>query len=385
MKKILFVGPLHINHIRRLVSKIAENYVGEFEVHLFDTGLGTSESETTPFVLHIIKTTGLKRILFKIPKIGVLFNILAECIYLSRLLKEERFSVMPILQIPMESLFFVKIAHRHKCKTLLIALGSDILRASSLTTWLQRKAFDRTDYVAADKELRFSRDVMSLFNIPESKCRPLGFGSDALSMVWVLKGKFNRDYMQEKLGLPQSKYNIVCGYNAYKSQRHQLMIESLVQIREYLPEGYLIILPFTYGNNKDEIVKQLNEIPNIDKLNLSCLFDYMTAEQVAYLRLITDLFIHIQTTDGYNASLQEFMIAGAQCINGSWLEYDSLEKYGKPYHTIDKPQELSVFLKNWFSGDIEAIRITKECEDTIRRGKDWGLVLSSWKHFFEEC
>ena len=288
------------------------------------------------------------------------------------------------MSIPIETFLFVKVAHRHHCKTLLVPLGSDILRASRFKNHLQRIAFNETDFVAADNRLPFSRQLVSSFSIPDFKCRPLGFGSDAITSIIETKGKYDKAHLQAQLGLPRSGYNIVCGYNAALSQRHDVMIESLIKVAKYLPKDYLIIVPLTYGLDKEKILERLKSIYSGASLNIFFLTEYMTPQQVTYLRLITDLFIHIQTTDAYNASLQEFMLAGAQCVNGSWLRYERLEKHGKVFHTIDSPEALTGFLEDWFTGKVQNIELSKECEQEICQGKEWGVVLSYWKSFFDE-
>ncbi len=379
MRKVLFIGSLQIKHIRRLVSKISSSVADNLEIQMFDYGL--SNNGDYPFRVHSLCLNKIRLFLIHLPKIGVVFRMLFDYRFLSRLMKQEQFSTVILLSVPMESYLYVKLAHKYKSKSLMMALGSDILRVNRLVSYLQKIAFDESDYVAANKEYRFSREMINKFDIPDCKCVPLGFGADAITLIGELKGKYSKEFMQERLNLPHSVYTIVCGYNATLMQRHEIMIKALLQNIDVLPNDYLVIVPLTYGINKDEIIERINKIKDVDKLNIRFLEEYMTAEEVAYLRLITDLFIHVQTTDAYNASLQEFILAGAQCINGAWLEYDTLEKNGVPYYKLQKIEDLPNYLRAFFTNKLPLVNVTDECVDEIRKGKDWSVVLRNWKTF----
>ena len=58
------------------------------------------------------------------------------------------------------------------------------------------------------------------------------------------------------------------------------------------------------------------------------------------LRQSTDLFIHIQTTDANCATVREYLLCRKKVINGSWLCYDDLERYGLPYFNVDSEENL---------------------------------------------
>ena len=384
MNKVLFISSMGIEHVERLMKRLSNANQGKLEIHFFDTRLnpiGVGLDDVKP---HFIKMPPLLRRMAMTPRLGVLFRILYEYRALNSLMRSERFNVVSILYIPMEAFLYVKCAHRYQSKTLLVPLGSDVLRIGRFTKKLMSIAFKDSDYVSADKRYRFSRDLMSMFTIPDGKCRGLSFGSDALSHISELKGKYSKEYMQEQLGLPNSSFNIVCGYNATKGQRHVEMIRALIQNKNLLPKDYLVIIPLTYGTQGEDIRRDISGLAGIDEMRIAFLTDFMDAEHVAFLRLITDLFIHIQTTDGYNASLQEFILAGAQCVNGSWLVYDTLEKYGVPYHKLDTVNNLPCLINDFFSSRLPSLIVPNECIEEIRKGKDWEVVLPEWVAFLNQ-
>lgn len=386
MKKVLFIGSLKTEHIRRFLKRLALCNMEGVEIHFFNLNFNFDYyfEDGVDVVVHSLRIGSFAKYLLNLPIIGPLSRIFCDILFLLKLSRKEKFTIISFLSIPIETFLFVRVAHFRHTKTLLAALGSDVLRTSRFKSWLQSIAFKETDFVAANNRYRFSQWLTNRFNIPEYKCRFLVFGSDSITSIIEMRQKYSKIFCQEQLGLPPSTYNIVCGYNASLNQRQELMIESLVLNKNLLPKDYLIIVPLTYGLDKDILIDKLKKKCEKASLNVVFLTEYLSSQQVTYLRLITDLFIHIQATDAYNASLQEFMLAGAQCINGRWLKYDTLEEHGKVFHVIDEPEDLSIFLRDWFSGKIEPIQLPIECEDEIRQGKDWKIVLSYWKDFLSE-
>ena len=208
-----------------------------------------------------------------------------------------------------------------------------------------------------------------------------GAGSETISSIIKLKGNSTRELMSYELGIPVSNYNICCGYNAQRAQRHKEMLQALADNREYLPSGYQILIPLTYGEGKQQLFGELKKLSEGLSLNTVFFTDYMTADQVAYLRLVTDLFIHVQTTDAANASLQEFLLAGSACINGKWLSYPYLESDGIPYYQCDDIAHLghdvhNALLKKNVPSPLSSRTIK------IIEGCSIESVVENWKNFF---
>ena len=78
-----------------------------------------------------------------------------------------------------------------------------------------------------------------------------------------------------------------------------------------------------------------------NQLKAVFLREFISNEQMAYLHLITDLFINIQDSDCGNAFMIEALFARNQIITGKWLHYEQFEQFGIPYLLIDKKEDLS--------------------------------------------
>ena len=118
-------------------------------------------------------------------------------------------------------------------------------------------------------------------------------------------------------------------------------------------------------------------------MNVNLITEFLSTEQVAALRLITDLFIHVQKTDATNASILEYLLADTEIINGEWLKYRFIEQDGKPYHTCESLEQLSSCVRDVISNQDREILVTEKTKQAIREFKSWHTILKNWHILFE--
>jgi hypothetical protein len=108
--------------------------------------------------------------------------------------------------------------------------------------------------------------------------------------------------------------------------------------------------------------------------------DYLSVADLFILRRATDMFVHIQTTDGGNSSLQEYVLCGKKVVHGSWLHYKKLEQY-KPlfYYPVDDLSHLGEAILQAFRS--ERIDTPAEVLDYIRN-RGWKQKMLLWNDFF---
>ena len=383
--KILIVGSLKTTHIRRLINKLGKGKKSNESISVLDTSNSWDyKYDQVEGINQIwgIQSTKISKLLFKIPKIRAL--IIAY--YAKKRFKEfeskEHFNIVSYQGVDFNTERLVSIAHMFNSLTHVAPLGSDVLRSPKLVEPLLKKAFKKLDYISIFKESDFGKELLSRFRIPDSKIVRAGYGSDVIDYIDNLGGTLSKEEMAMLLNLPESSYYISCGYNANIEQNHEDILRALAKNKDLLPKDYCVIVQLSYGIQKNELIEKLSSMSKTLGLKVCLITDFLSLEQVATLRLLTDLFIHVQTTDASNASILEYLLADTQVINGAWLKYGFIEKNTMPYHICKSIENLGVCLRSVLSGETNKIIVSEETKQIIRDFKSWKNLLEEWHSLF---
>lgn len=382
MKRVLIVGNWKTIHIKRFLSILTKNKEQDLIIDAYDPcyeiGQGNDCGVDNVYRLNV---SNIEKQIFSIRKLGTYFLQKRKVKTLGQIIKLNHYDLVNFHFVPINIFEMVKVCKGHHTKVLLTPLGSDVLRVKNKYKRKLKRAFSLADFVSFNTITGFCKDVSELYEIPKEKIVNLGYGSETISSIIDLKGRCDRTECFNMLPIPYSNYNIVCGYNASVGQRQESIFMALIDNIDILPAGYQIIFPLSYGNDKDIIKRRIIDLNKNHNLNIVFIEDYLETNQVAALRLITDLFIHVQITDAYNASLQEFLLAGSKCINGSWLKYPSLEFNGEPYIVCKTIYDLSDCVRRGLmSNGIESL-LHKDTEKEII-SNSWSNRIMEWKMFF---
>ena len=382
MKKILIVGNWGTTHIRRFLRVLCENKEQNLIVDAFDTRIDENQgNECGVDNVYRVTASPCERVFYRIRKVGTYFAERKKTQVFEDIISHNDYDLVNIHFLPANVESYVSIANKHGVKVMLTPLGSDVLRASKFSLPSIKRAFDNTNYVSANKLTGFYYKVKELFNVDENKFIDLGYGSETLSTMLEMKGKYNREQFIAMLNIPYSDYYICCGYTASFAQRHKEMIEAIAANKSLLPSNFCLLIPLSYGSAKEELQRELSVLCNKFDLKYHIFTDYMTNKQVAALRYIANLMIHIQPTDAYNSSLQEFLLGGTDIINGKWLDYPSLERHGKPYYICESLVNLSETLSNVLSGRAQKVSLHPEIIDEITSNA-WSNRIIKWVEFY---
>ena len=128
----------------------------------------------------------------------------------------------------------------------------------------------------------------------------------------------------------------------------------------------------TYGHTiNDSIIDECKNVCKENGLDAVFMTDFLDVEDVYKLRMATDMFVHVQTTDANSGSVQEYILCNKKIVHGSWIKYEEYEAF-KPlfYFPVDKMENLGeTILKAYQSEKID-----------IPRGVIELVKNSSWKH-----
>lgn len=249
--------------------------------------------------------------------------------------------------------------------------GSDVLRKNEKELKILSKLYKEADYIATSVNIPLGRKIIQEFKIAPNKLVGNFFGSDIIDFAIEHGDSITQEDAKKRFSLT-GKYIITCGYNQRREQRHKEIIEAIAQVKDKLPDNLTLLFPMTYGHTMND--SNIDECKNVcEKNGLDAVFmtDYLDVEDVYKLRMATDMFVHVQTTDANSGSVQEYIICNKKIVHGSWIKYEELESY-KPlfYFPVDKMENLGeTILKAYQSEKIQ-----------IPRGVIEEVEKKSWKH-----
>lgn len=395
MKKILIVSPCGkrrdtIGLVGFLLADLKDLDRQKYHISLLDTN---SVEKHNPKDYDVEEYHGLDKYWYSglvrlIPRIRAYHYIYCAVSTYRRLINEKEYDIVLVYQVPVYADQIVSIAHRRGVKVAFEPFGSDILRVNEARKKRLKQAFRDVDVVIGRPKTGTMIAAQEMYNVPDEKIREQKLVVKGVKTICEVKGKKSRKEMMADMDIPYSDYNIVCGYSGRMSHRHKDIIDSLIKVKDVLPKGYQIVFPMTYGaGTHHEIVleyaAELKSICESAGLKATFLTKFLSEEHLAYLHLVTDLFIEIQPTDNGNAFMIEALYAENQIVTGRWLNYQQFEQFGTPYYLIDRPEDLPQMLRRIFAHEIKKAIVPSALLDYLKISEDYNPG-TYWARLFDE-
>lgn len=263
------------------------------------------------------------KMLYKIPRLRVYIRIFCSRIYIKKNIKKNDIVVFHFLDPN-----YIKFINQLKKKTDNLIVhwwGSDLYRSDKKDKEKIKKINEKIKkhILVAGMYDYFIKHFPSEMN----KIRYAVTGVKLFDVIKNLQKDFESETQKSKLSIPRGKIVITGSYNGSPGQQHQKIIESISQLPDLIKMKIFLILPMTYGSNK-EYIKRIKDCLKGTKIEHKILTNYIPEGDLAILRLITDITINIQITDGFSASIRESLFAGNILVVGNWLPYEELKKWG---------------------------------------------------------
>lgn len=289
----------------------------------------------------------------------------------------KKFDCVNIHFVRPEYFFIQNYLRKCSSKIMLTPWGSDVYRIDKKSIFLLKKLYASADYITGGND-RFVQDIIRKFNVDRNKILNYCLGADIIDYISDHKSIIDVFEAKKQMGL-EGNYVITCGYNALQEQQHEIIIDSIISIKDSLPPNLLLLFPFTYPQNPPYI-KVIKE--KVRRSGLKALFveRFLNLSDLFLIRQATDMFVHIQTTDAGSTSVREYILCEKNVINGSWLKYPELGRANHyPYYEVDNLANLGqIILKAYLSGPLP---VEKETLDVIEQRK-WGNAIDNWVLFF---
>lgn len=268
-------------------------------------------------------------------------------------------------------------------KVIITFWGSDLYRVpqkSKINKFLQKQIIKKADIVTVARE-KMIADFHKIFGFENKPIYVTRFpGGVDLKVIDSIKEQ-EPQLFRKKYGVKDNDFILTLGYSSDPSKNHEYMIDEIVKLNQKF-ENLFIIIPMTYGNSEHREKIKIYCKKNFQKKNVQyvILENYMTDQEVAILKKITDVMINVQNTDALSASMMEALYAGNIVINGAWLDYDELVENGVYFETISdlKPGVLSSKIEYILNNYNMLKDKTKVNKEIIYRMNNLDDIIKDW-------
>ena len=182
--------------------------------------------------------------------------------------------------------------------------------------------------------------------------------------------------------IPLDKMIVAISHNAFAANNHFKILEQIEQLLQETKNNLAIILPLGYGRNEDYINK-LEGFKSSSTIKIIFLHQFFDPEEIALLRLSTDVMIQMPVSDALSAAMTEVLYAGKQVFAGSWLPYGLLRRNGVHYTEIENYDQLPNALENYIKNVIVLKKLNKKNAKRISSFLFPDKTTTAWNTIFE--
>lgn len=183
---------------------------------------------------------------------------------------------------------------------------------------------------------------------------------------------------KEKYSIEKETFIVALGHNAFQENNHVKMIEVLTELPQTYKNRITFLIHLGYGGNEAYKNELMNIIETNEELNFVVIKDYFDKNEIAKLRVITDVLVQMPTTDALSGAMTEVLYAGNIVITGKWLPYGFLSRNGIKFKEISDFSMLPRALKDCIDNNMknkQEIISNRQCIRALlfpeRTTKDW--------------
>lgn len=266
---------------------------------------------------------------------------------------------------------------KRKCDYWLCSIGgSDLYRESNkiLYRYLQKRIINRSSMISSEGEK--TREYFYKIYGEKYKAIPhkiIQFGVDILEEITAIDlACIDRTSIKRKYSIPDDRIIVMCGTNARIQHQHEAMLEQIAKLSESVLSRMCLLLPMTYDGTEEYICNMEKKAKEITE-NVVVLRDYLSTREMAEITVVTDVMIHVQTTDQLSSIMMAQMFNGNVVIAGNWLPYDSLREKGIYFVGVENIDSLEKSVS-------DVIERYEYHRDQCKKNHDIVSGISSWKH-----
>ena len=215
------------------------------------------------------------------------------------------------------------------------------------------------------------------------------YGCYGSSIIEILsKIELTNTEAKTLLNISPSKVTVLLGYSGKKIHRHLDLLNYISANESFnkYKDTMHFVLPMTRGASDsyiEEIESKLKEI--------GCTFTmikntYQTDDDVATLRIATDIAFQVTEFDGLSNSIKEILCAGTILISGDWYPtYSTLKEDGFHYLEVNSVHKaVETFYK--VLPDFDSYKNSFETNKNVAKTKySWSECIKPWAALYNKC
>jgi hypothetical protein len=332
--RILYLGDLNSILVRRLIDELGSAEPG-IDACLLDFFKGrfyrAAELKQTP-ITPIASSLLIKRLNIFIGAIKSVFILFFL----------RRFDVINIHYLnPFYKPFLALITRKSGC-LILSMYGSDfyLLKDSAHNSNLP---FFKAAHFITFSTRQMSNDFVKQNPQFADKVKICRFGLGMLDQIDALQA--SKEKARSVFGFPDDRIVICCGHSANRRELHSIIIAQLNLLDRSEKDKIFAVFPFTY-NLIPELYQEVKEAMQRSGIQYRILTNHLSDDEIATLRVATDIMVSVPSSDQMTASMLETLYAGGIVVTGKWLPYDLLDAHNIAYFRIRNHHELAPQLKN---------------------------------------
>ena len=132
-------------------------------------------------------------------------------------------------------------------------------------------------------------------------------------------------------------------------------------------------------NGTDRYIRQVADAAKKTGCEYRVIRHYLTDEEVADLRIMTDIYINAQTTDAFSGSVCENLFAGTILINAEWLRYQEFKDYDFQYLEFQDMDEIGRLVQTAMEKKIDVSKNKK----LVWQLRSWECCALKWQRMFQ--
>ncbi|MBP7496193.1 MAG: hypothetical protein KA792_00815 [Bacteroidales bacterium] len=287
-----------------------------------------------------------------------------------------------ILYNKYEYILLLRSISKMSSKLISSVYGSDL--HSNYFLFFYKNYYKRFDIITfTSPELR--KIFLNYFKyIDIDKVKVCPWGLKILDLIDEVKTSDNIYKIKTKYGIDRNSIVITVGsYGGYVHQHFKIIkLLSEIELKKF---QIFFLFPITYGGNKKYINNLHSSINKFLKNYNYKIIDYfLSYEEVAELRCITDIFINMVLFDQLSGAMIEHLYSGNIVITGKWLPYQVLDDSGVYYKRIDNIQKLNDVLMHCLNNFSVEKSLSEGNKDIIGNIYKWEKTIFFWLKNYTE-
>ena len=161
------------------------------------------------------------------------------------------------------------------------------------------------------------------------------------------------------------------------------MLDAIEKLPLEILKKFCILIPMTYCGTEeyiDSVRKRANNVINGSVI----LTRFLSTEEMAEIAAVTDIMVHVQTTDQLSSAMLSHMYCGNVVIAGSWLPYDTLRSKEIEFISIDSISELTKQLEEVISNMEYWKNLCKKNAEIVYKMSSWEYSAKEWYYVYDQ-